>query len=159
MHRPPEIKTRISSGGIIFRGRAESTDNPEGSIEAVLVAVRGGETWCLPKGIIDKGEDPPETALREVREETGLTGRIVEKIGRISYWYFIKAKSVRIHKTVHFYLIKYIEGSTDDHDHEVDEARWFQLDAAVERLSYKNEREIMRKAKVMIEKMSWLNPE
>ncbi len=147
MTKPPEIKRRISSGGIIYR-------NLKDDVEVVIVAVRGSRAWCLPKGIIDRDEDPPATALREVREETGLTGEILDKLGQISYWYFIKEEMIRIHKTVHFFLMKFIEGSTDDHDHEVDEARWFPIDDAIEQLTYKSEKEIMRKAKVMIDQLS-----
>ncbi len=142
MARPPEIKKRISSGGIVFRIR-------EGRTEVVIVAVRG-RSWCLPKGIIDAGETTPVTALREVREETGLTGEILDKIGQVSYWYFIKEEMIRVHKTVHFYLLKYLEGNTDDHDNEVDEALWIPIEEALEKLSYKSEKEIMRKAFVMI---------
>ncbi len=138
---------------MIFRSGTSSSENPEDNIEVAIVAVRGNKMWCLPKGIIDKGEDPPTAALREVREETGLRGRIVDKIGQISYWVFLKDDMVRIHKTVHFYLLQYVDGSTDDHDHEVEEAKWFSIDEAVKKLSYKSEREIMRKAKVMMEKM------
>lgn len=147
MTRPPEIKRRISSGGVIYR-------NLKDDVEVVIVAVRGSRAWCLPKGIIDVGEDPPATALREVREETGLTGEILDQLGQISYWYFIKGEMIRVHKTVHFFLLKFIEGSTDDHDHEVDEARWFPIDDAIEQLTYKSEKQIMRKAKEMISGLS-----
>lgn len=115
-----------------------------------IVAVRGGKAWCLPKGIINKGEDPPTAALREVREETGLSGAIVEEIGKISYWYYLKEDMIRIHKTVHFFLMKYMTGSTDDHDHEVDEARWLPIDEALKKLSYKSEKDMVRKAREMI---------
>jgi 8-oxo-dGTP diphosphatase len=143
MARPPEIKKRISSGGVIFRIQKDG-------IDVVIVAIRGRKAWCLPKGIIDKDEDPPSAALRDVREETGLTGEILDKIGRISYWYALKNQTVKIHKTVHFYLMKYIEGNTDDHDHEVNEAVWFPIDEALRKLSYKSERDIMKKARDMI---------
>jgi 8-oxo-dGTP diphosphatase len=152
MARPPAIKKRTSSGGVIFRHVSDSSKDSTDCVEVVLVAVRGGKAWCLPKGIIDKGEDAPTAALREVREETGLTGKIVETIGHISYWYSLKAEMLRINKTVHFFLMKYLYGSTDDHDHEVDEARWFLIDDAVKQLSYKSERDIMRKAEEMIER-------
>ena len=157
MTRPPSIKTRISSGGVIYRpvtGRVG--DSPGDGIEVAIVAVRGGKAWCLPKGIINKGEDSPTAALREVREETGLSGAIVDEIGVISYWYYLKEEMSRIHKTVHFFLMKYINGSTDDHDHEVDEARWLPIDEALKKLSYKSERDIMRKAKEMIENVPGL---
>lgn len=118
------------------------------------MAVRGNRAWCLPKGMIDSDEDETTTALREVKEETGLSGEILGKIGHISYWYFLKEEMIKVHKTVHFYLVKYGDGNTDDHDHEVDEARWLPIDEAVERLSYKSEKDIMKKAKIMINRLS-----
>jgi 8-oxo-dGTP pyrophosphatase MutT (NUDIX family) len=144
MSKPPIIKKQISSGGVIFRKSGNSH-------EVALIAVRGRKAWCLPKGLIDKNEAPPETALREVREEAGLHGEIIEKIGHISYWYFIYEDRVKVHKMVHFFLLKYIKGDTGDHDHEVDEARWFQIDEAIETLSYRSEKQIVQKAKGMIE--------
>jgi 8-oxo-dGTP pyrophosphatase MutT (NUDIX family) len=144
MPRPPAINKRASSGGVIFR------NSPKGA-EVTLVRIKKNRTWCLPKGIIEKGEDVHETALREVKEETGLRGKMLEQIGHISYWYLIKEKTIKIHKTVHFFLIEYTSGSTDDHDWEVEEAKWFPLDEAEDMLQYKGEKDIMMKAKHMIE--------
>lgn len=144
MSKPPVIKKRVSSGGVIFRRNT-------GNIEVALVLVRGNRAWCLPKGLIEKGEDEPAAALREVREETGLQGEVLNKLGMISYWYFIEKEMVRIHKTVHFFLMNYLQGRTEDHDHEVDEAQWISIDEAISRLSYKSERDIVLKAKKMIE--------
>jgi 8-oxo-dGTP pyrophosphatase MutT (NUDIX family) len=145
MSRPPAIEKRESSGGVIYR-------YSEGVVEVALVVLTGRKAWCLPKGIIDKGEDPPTTALREVREETGLFGEMINKLGYISYWYFLNNNKVKVHKTVHYYLLKFVSGNTNDHDHEVEEVKWFPVSEAVTALSYKNEREIMLKAKDMIEK-------
>ncbi|RJR17495.1 MAG: NUDIX hydrolase [Nitrospiraceae bacterium] len=147
MTRPPSIKKRISSGGVIYRTGADRTG---ADVEVAIVSVRGGKAWCLPKGIINKGEDPPTAALREVREETGLSGEIINEIGRTSYWYYLKEEMIRVNKTVHFFLMKYLDGSTDDHDHEVDEAVWLPIDDAMKKLSYKSERDMVRKAKDMI---------
>jgi 8-oxo-dGTP diphosphatase len=142
MSRPPAIEKRISSGGVIFRVTGSDT-------EVALILV-GGRAWCLPKGGIDSGEDAPAAALREVREETGLQGNIIGRLGEISYWYYLKGKKTKVNKSVHFYLIEYQGGSTDDHDHEVDEARWFPVNVAINTLNYKSERDIMRRAARMI---------
>lgn len=151
--RPASIKKLTSAGGVIFR---KSDDG----VEIALVAVNPGKKplsnggknrWCLPKGIIDKNESEEMTAAREVREETGLSGKIIGKIGFISYWYFLADENTRLNKTVHFYLMEYTTGDTADHDHEVDDARWFPADKALEQLTYRGEREILQKAMKMIE--------
>jgi len=90
-----------------------------------------------------------ETALREVREESGLEGRVVAKLGDITYWYTNKTKegeTIRIFKRVYFYLIRRLKGDVRQHDEEVAEARWFPLEEAVNKLSYLSERKTMRKA-------------
>lgn len=143
--RPATIKMQVSAGGVIFRTNNNST-------EIALVAVKGGKVWGLPKGIVDRGERPEETAVREVREETGLNGRAKDKVGEISYWYYIKGENARCRKTVHFYLMEYLSGSTKDHDAEVDDASWFLLDEALKKVSYKGDKEIIEKAKAMIGK-------
>lgn len=143
MTRPAAIKTQVSSGGVVFRKTA-------GEIEIALVAVKGGTVWCLPKGIVERGEKPEQTAVREVREETGLTGRALEKIGDISYWYYVKDDNAKCRKTVHFYLMEFESGSTTDHNWEVDAAEWFSLDRALEKVSYRGDREIVLKAKRML---------
>ena len=101
-----------------------------------LISVKGGKIWCLPKGIIDTYERSNEAALREVKEETGLRGKIIDKIGEISYWFFSKEEGVRVHKTVYFYLMRYVSGNTKDHDSEVDDARWFPIKDVMNVLTY-----------------------
>ena len=147
MHKPPTLKNLVSSGGVLFRKSDEV-------FEVALVSIRGSRVWSLPKGIIERDEDQETTAAREVMEETGLKGEILKKIGQIAYWYFQKEKTVKVHKTVHYFLMRYISGSTDDHDDEVDDASWFSLDDALNRLRYRGEKEIMFKAKQMIHRMT-----
>ena len=90
------------------------------------------------------GERPEETAAREVREETGITAAVREPLGDVNYWY--RRGGRRVYKTVHFYLFDYVSGSTDDHDHEVEEARWIPLREAVSTLSYPGERALIERA-------------
>ena len=138
--RPATIKTQVSSGGVIFRKNNDM-------VEIALVSVKDGKVWCLPKGIVDKGESPEKTAVREVSEETGLRGRIIEKLGEIKYWYYIKEGNIKCRKTVHFFLMEYEGGDVADHDWEVDSASWFQIDEALKKVNYKSEKELLEKAK------------
>jgi 8-oxo-dGTP pyrophosphatase MutT (NUDIX family) len=141
--KPAALKTQVSSGGVIFRRHGDS-------IEVAMVAVKGGNVWCLPKGIIDKGEVPEKTAIREVAEEAGLKGRIIEKLGEITYWYYIKEENIKCRKTVHFFLMEYEGGDVSNHDWEVDDASWFPIDEAIEKAGYKGEKEMLEKAKGII---------
>lgn len=143
----PKIPTeqQVSAGGIVYRLRATA-------IEIAIIKVGPVIRWQLPKGIVDEGESPEEAALREVREETGLVAKIVQPIEKIEYWYVSGGKSgkVRYHKFVHFFLMKFRSGSTDDHDHEVLEARWVPIVDAIRMLSFKSERELVEKARALI---------
>lgn len=139
-----QVKRQVSSGGVTFR-------KSDKGIEVALIRIRAGR-WALPKGLINKGEVPEETALREVREETGLEGRLIDKLGDIEYWYFSKEDQTKYHKFVHFYLIEYERGSIDDHDWEVEEVKWFPVEDAIKTLSYKSEKEIMEKAIVYLKR-------
>jgi len=130
----------ISSGGVVYR-------RYKGRTEVALIRTR--DKWRLPKGRVEEGEGLQETALREVREESGLEGRVVAKLGDITYWYTNKTKegeTIRIFKRVYFYLIRRLKGDVRQHDEEVAEARWFPLEEAVNKLSYLSERKTMRKA-------------
>lgn len=121
-----------------------------------MVSAKGGKIWCLPKGlpkgIINSGENPEITAVREVEEETGLKGKIVGELGKISYWFFIKEENVKCKKTVYFFLMEYQGGDISRHDFEVDSVSWFSVDEAIKRAGYKSEREILEKAK---KKLLW----
>jgi 8-oxo-dGTP pyrophosphatase MutT (NUDIX family) len=133
------LKKQTSAGGVIYRRN-------ENDIQIVLISVKNGQAWCLPKGLVDKGETTEETALREVREETGLTGSIVDTLGEINYWYYIKEDNIKYRKKVYFFLMEYVSGETTDHDLEVDEAGWFSLENALAIVSYKGDRTMIEKA-------------
>lgn len=105
--------------------------------------------WQLPKGWIDEGESPEQTAVREVREEAGVTAEIVGPLGVIEYQYVstYEEEPARVHKRVHMFLLRYLSGSTDDHDDEVIAAKWVEVGEAEALLSFKDERGMMAKAR------------
>jgi 8-oxo-dGTP pyrophosphatase MutT (NUDIX family) len=105
-------------------------------------------TWALPKGLIDPGERPDETALREGFEETGVHGRLASKLGDVRYVYTWQGE--RVFKVVSFYLAYARRGRIGslppDMDLEVADARWLRLAEAHRLLAYKGEREMAERA-------------
>lgn len=112
------------------------------------MAVNPSRRWQLPKGIIDAGETPEIAAVREVREEAGIETEILELIEKVEYWYVgnHRGERVRFHKFVYFYLLKYLGGEVENHDHEINEARWVKFDEAIEMLAFKSEKDVVSKA-------------
>jgi len=119
-----------------------------------MVRVGPKRRWQLPKGIVDEGEKPEETAVREVREEAGVHARIEAPLDTIEYWYVGNERDgrrVRFHKFVHLFLLEYTSGDVADHDHEVDEARWVPLQEAPAMLAFESERKAMTQASALID--------
>jgi 8-oxo-dGTP pyrophosphatase MutT (NUDIX family) len=117
----------------------------------LLISTQNGRRWQLPKGHIEAGETPEQAAVREVREETGVTGRIVAPLPPVEYWFFEKGKK-RVHKTVDYYLLAYLSGDAADFDpHEVSGAEWFSWDEGLGRLSFGNERRVAEEARRLSE--------
>lgn len=139
------IRDQTSAGGVVFRGEGDH-------VEVVIILVGGQNRWQLPKGLVDKGESPEVTAVREAREEGGITSEIVQHIETIEYWYAGLENGIRVrfHKRVHFYLMKYLSGNTTDHDFEVTEARWVPIEDAANQLAFDNERRVMERARELI---------
>lgn len=132
-----------SAGGVVYRRK-------DAIIEVAVIGVAAGDEqrWQLPKGLVGAGEAPEETALREVREETGLNAETVMPLRTIEYWYYGRRGSdrIRYHKFVYFFLMRYLSGDVRDHDHEVTEARWVAIDEAARLLTFKSEREVIEEA-------------
>ena len=139
---------QVSAGGVAFRWQ-------DSEPEMVIVSVKPKMRWQLPKGIVDPGETPEITAVREVREEAGIETELLSLIETIEYWYRATryGKPVRYHKFVHFYLLQYRSGEVSDHDHEIEEARWVRFEEAIEMLAFEGERKVTQKAREMIAAM------
>ncbi len=141
-----ETLDQVSAGGVAFRW-------PGSELQVAIVSVKPKLRWQLPKGIVDPGESPELTAVREVREEAGIETNLISLIETIEYWYRSTryGKPVRFHKFVHFYLLEYRRGEVADHDDEVEESRWVSFEEAINMLAFKSEREVVEKARGMIE--------
>jgi len=139
------VKEQVSAGGVVFRG-------DKGSVEVVIVSVGGQNRWQLPKGLVEAGENPEITAVREAREEGGVSSDVVQAIETIEYWYagLDNGIKVRFHKRVHFYLLRYVSGDTRDHDWEVNEARWVPIGDATSQLAFDNEKRVMERARELV---------
>jgi len=139
------IRDQTSAGGVVFRRVGDKT-------EVVIIAVGPNNRWQLPKGLVDKNEKPEVTAVREAREEGGVTSEIVTHIETIEYWYAGLENGIRVrfHKRVHFYLMRYVSGETKDHDWEVNEARWVPIEDAAAQLAFDNEKRVMERAAELI---------
>lgn len=135
-----ETRLQFSAGGVVYR--KTGTD-----IEVVILTRGGGKIFCLPKGKIERLETPRQAALREIKEETGLTGTIEKDFGKINYWFFSEEDRTRIHKTVYFFLVRYESGSTSDHDTDAEDVRWLPADEALKIMSYPSERRMVEKAR------------
>lgn len=134
---------QLSAGGVVCRR------SPTGELEVVLIATQNGQRWGLPKGLVERGESLEEAAQREVREETGLVVEILSRLEPIEYWFWWDedGQKVRYHKKVYFFLMACRGGDVSQHDFEVEDVRWFPISEAVEQVSYRSEREVLRQAK------------
>lgn len=135
--RRPRLVEETSAGGLVV--------DPGGRVpRAALIARRsraGGLLWALPKGHLEDGESNEQAALREIAEETGITGTVVRPLGTIDYWFVFDNQ--RIHKTVYHFLVRATGGELSTADVEVDDVAWVPLDEVPDRLAYPNERELV----------------
>jgi 8-oxo-dGTP pyrophosphatase MutT (NUDIX family) len=133
------MPSEFSAGGVVV--------NDAGEVVVIVPTRRaadGSRVLALPKGHPDGAETAADAALREIREEAGVEAELVEKLGDVRYWY--QRGGERIAKVVAFFLFRYVAGHVDDHDHEVEEARWMPAAEAAEALSYAGERDMVRRA-------------
>jgi len=136
---PEDRGHEFSAGGVMVR---------DGREVAVVVPTRraadGSPVLALPKGHPNGDESAADAAAREVREEAGVAGDLVEKLGDVRYWY--QRSGRRVLKVVSFFLFEYRSGDVADHDEEIDEARWMPIEEAASALSYHGEREMVARA-------------
>lgn len=163
----------ISAGGVVIRmadGKWQvaviEPHQEETSATGVTSAKKRSQKMllALPKGLVDSGEKPEKTAIREVKEETGLTARLIAKLADITYVYVRSwGDGERVFKIVSFYLFRYESGEIDtiaeDMRIEVKQALWIPLDEAPRRLAYSGEKDVVKRAQEYLQEHPQLGTE
>ncbi len=133
-----------SAGGLVVDGSADDA-------RAALIGRldrRGRLRWSLPKGHVEAGETNEDAAIREVAEETGITGRVVAPLGTIDFWFVADGR--RVHKTVHHFLLLASGGELSDEDIEVEQVEWVPLGQLADRLAYDDERRLIEQVPALL---------
>lgn len=141
------MKFEFSAGGIVFK-------KAQKGIEILLCQHSYHHGWGFPKGLIgDKihGEQKEETALREVEEETGAVGEIMEALEPITYWYNFEGEKVK--KTVYYFVMKYRSGDITKHDFEMEDVQWIEAEKVLEKLTFKSDKTVFKKALPIIQSL------
>jgi 8-oxo-dGTP pyrophosphatase MutT (NUDIX family) len=154
----------FSAGGVVLRLRQGrwwvAVIEPQSTRKAASAKGASPNVLALPKGNVDEGERPEQTAVREVREETGVEADLVTKLTDIKYVYVRSwGDRQRVFKVVSFYLLRYRSGRvgqiTPEMRREVRQAMWLPLEEAPQKLSYRGEREVIKLAQEYVK----LHPE
>ena len=142
--KPKKMPLRhdFSAGGVVYR--KAHLPGLKYKLEILVAQHAGHLGWCFPKGGIEKGEEVEETALREVKEETGISARVIKDLGNIEYFYAFSG--TRIHKKVYFFLMEYLHGDIKNHDQEMKAVEWLPIEEVEARLSFATEKDVFHKA-------------
>jgi len=139
------MKLEFSAGGIVFKKEA-------GKLRILVSQHSQHHGWVFPKGFIAdtiKGESKEETALREVEEETGIKGKILEPLDPITYWYQMDNEKHK--KTVYYFIMEKVGGDITNHDWEMEQVEWLSINDVMGRLTYPSDKKMWKKAQKIIQ--------
>lgn len=138
------MRSEFSSGGIVYK-------KANGKKMILVCQHSAHHGWVFPKGLIGDmidGEGKEETAIREVKEETGAEGKIIKPLSPITYWYVWGGEKIK--KTVYYYIMEYIGGDISKHDFEMENVEWISLDEVERRLSYASDKKVWKEAQAKL---------
>ncbi|TAL58630.1 MAG: NUDIX domain-containing protein [Bacteroidetes bacterium] len=135
------MKLQFSAGGIVFKKSGDKTE--------ILISQHSQHHgWVFPKGLIAEKETKEQTALREVKEEAGVNGKIIRALNPVTYWYVAEGEKIR--KTVYYFLMEYASGDIVKHDYEMEAVEWLPENKVEERLTYESDKIVWKEAKQFI---------
>jgi 8-oxo-dGTP diphosphatase len=139
------MKFQFSAGGIVFK----KDPNPQ-----ILVSQHSQHHgWVFPKGLIgdkeeNKSQTKEETAIREVREETGADAKILRALTPVTYWFVFEEEKIK--KTVYYFIMEFMGGDITKHDHEMENVEWIDVDLVEKRLTYPSDKKVWKEARELI---------
>ena len=142
------MKIEFSSGGVVYK---KSKDD----LEILLCQHSQNHGWGFPKGLIGdnkKGEKKEETAVREVKEETGANAKILEELPEVTYWYVYEGE--KVNKTVYYYVMKFLDGDITKHDFEMENVEWIEAGSVLGKLTFKGDKKVFESALPIIERLA-----
>ncbi|MBV8081778.1 MAG: NUDIX hydrolase [Candidatus Eremiobacteraeota bacterium] len=143
--RPTRVKHERSAGGFVLKRTG-------GAYHGLIIGRATPRIWSLPKGHVEPGESEQDAATREVLEETGVEGVILDKLSDIKYWFY--SSRLKHSKIVHFYLMRYKKGTPVPQAGEVDEVAWVPLDEMGKRMTHLNERRLVGLVEKIVQEKS-----
>lgn len=141
------MKFEFSAGGVVFK-------KEDSSIKILIAQHSQHHGWVFPKGIIGdhiKGEKKEETAVREVEEETGAVGKIIESLEPVIYWYNFNGEKIK--KTVYYFIMEYQDGDITQHDHEMENVEWVGEKDVLEKLTYDSDKKVWSEARNVLNRL------
>ncbi len=141
------MKEEFSAGGIVFWLQ-------NGNMTILVSQHSGHHGWVFPKGHVGdtiQGETPEEAAIREVQEETGITGKILEKLSPIAFWYSFEGE--KRHKRVQYFLMRYESGDVADHGWEMEKVEWLPEIEVEKRLTFTGDKKVWQEAQQKIKQI------
>lgn len=145
------MKIQFSAGGIVFKKIKDQKSNLKDEVFILVSQHSQHHGWVFPKGLIGdhvKEEGKEETALREVREETGVEGKITRALNPVTYWFVMEGEKIR--KTVYYYLMEFTGGDIAEHDSEMENVEWLPAEKVEERLTYKSDKIVWQEARKLL---------
>lgn len=148
------MRFEFSAGGIVLRQAQDFGSKPQftkGSVEILVCQHSGHHGWVFPKGLIGdhkKDEGRQQTAIREVKEETGVEAKIEKELTPVTFWYVWEGEKRK--KTVYYYLMEETGGDITNHDFEMENVEWIAAEKVEERLTYSSDKKVWKEAEKII---------